>query len=70
MAYNKRGRAKGVDPRALWTANDRTRQAYASEELRHFWDIHPIVSPTEFRRGQAADRARQRRRTSSLYGVY
>lgn len=67
---NKRGRARGVDPRSLWTANDRTKQAYASEELRAYWNAHPVLSSAEFGRQESADRARQRRRTSSLYGVY
>lgn len=68
---NKRGRAKGIDPRSLWTANDRTRNAYASEELRAYWNAHPVLSAAEF--GQAdehAHRAARSRRESSLYGVY
>lgn len=68
---NKRGRARGIDPRSLWTANERTRAAYASEELRRYWDSHPIVGADEFTGGEAAQRrGGTRRRESRLYGVY
>jgi hypothetical protein len=67
---NKRGRAKGIDGRSLWTANDRTRAAYASEELRQWWDQHPIVSAREFQTEAEHHRGARRRRESRLYGVY
>lgn len=68
---NKRGRAKGIDPRSLWTANERTRAAYASEELRLYWNTHRIVSAAEFHGGAAAQtRGARARNESRLYGVY
>lgn len=68
---NKRGRAKGIDPRSLWTANEKTRAAYASEELRQYWNAHPVLSAAEFRGGGAAQvRGARARRESALYGVY
>lgn len=68
---NRRGRARDIDPRSLWTANERTRKAYASEELRRYWDNHPIVGADEFTGGaEAQRRGGTRRRESRLYGVY
>lgn len=67
---NKRGRARGIDPRSLWTASDATRARYASEELRLYWNDHRIVTKSEFHgeRGELA--GGRRRRESRLYGVY
>lgn len=72
---NKRGRAKGIDGRALWTANQQTRNAYASEELKGYWDSHPVLTAAEFqayeRRDEAAVNQHNRvRRHRQLYGVY
>ena len=65
------GRAAGVDPRALWSANDATRAKYASEELRYYWNDHRIVSAREFHGGAAAQvRGARGRSESRLYGVY
>lgn len=67
---NKRGRAKGIDPRSLWTANERTRAAYASVELRQYWDRHPVVSAAEFASEAGQHRGARARKESRLYGVY
>lgn len=67
---NKRGRAAGIDPRSLWTANERTRAAYASVELRQHWDQHPIISASEFRSEAGQHRGARARRESRLHGVY
>jgi hypothetical protein len=67
---NKRGKAKGIDPRSLWTANDATRAAYASEELRRYWNDHRIVSASEFHSAAEQHRGGRRRAESRLYGVY
>jgi hypothetical protein len=66
---NKRGRASGIDPRALWS-DARARNRYASDELRSYLDAHPVVSAREFH-GEAAQAAgARRRRQTQLYGVY
>lgn len=67
---NKKGRARGIDPRSLWTANDATRARYASEELRAYWDAHPIVTRREFGSAAAQASGGRRRTESRLYGVY
>jgi hypothetical protein len=70
---NRRGqRALGgtLDPRALWTMGDRDRERYASEELRAWWDRHPVLTRKDFAGGQAAAGAARQRRSSRLYGVY
>jgi hypothetical protein len=67
---NKRGRARGVDPRSLWSASDATRARYASEELRLWWNDHRIVTKSEFQGERGELRGAQRRRESRLYGVY
>lgn len=67
---NKRGRANGIDPRALWTAGDRARARYASEELRGYWDAHPVVTYREFASEAGQHRGARRRSESRLYGVY
>lgn len=67
---NKKGRAKGVDPRSLWTAGDAARARYASEELRAYWDAHPIVTRREFGSEEAQRRGARGRQESRLYGVY
>lgn len=61
---NRRGLARGIDPRSLWTANDRTRAAYASDELRQYWAKHPPVTRAEHDHGRTA--AKRHR----LYDIY
>lgn len=71
---NKKGEARGIDGRSLWTASNATRQRYASEELRDYWNRHGILTRREFGRAHnsAASqvRANRARRESRLYGVY
>lgn len=72
---NKRGRAKGIDGRSLWTANQQTRNAYASEELKSYWDRHPVLTAREFtayerRDERAVNQHNRARATRKLYGVY
>jgi hypothetical protein len=75
---NAKGRAAGVDPRTLWTGTERRAYAYASEELRNYWDHHGRLTGAEWRKQQASQRAaveyedeRVRRRADRrLYGVY
>lgn len=72
---NKRGRAAGIDGRNLFTANAATRSAYASDELKSYWDKNPVMSAGEFaayQRGSTGAavrhaRSRSQRRT---FGVY
>jgi hypothetical protein len=59
---NKRGRAAGIDGRSLFTANANTRSAYASDELKSYWDRNPVVSAAEFQRGRSTSKRK--------YGVY
>jgi len=66
---NARGRGRGVDPRAMWT-DARLRDRYASDELRAYFDHHPVVSPREFHGEAAAAAGARRRRSTRLYGVY
>lgn len=37
---SKAGQARGIDPKTLWTGNERTARKYASEELNEHWDKH------------------------------
>lgn len=67
---NKAGRAKGIDPRSLWTASKATRDRYASDELRAYWDKHPILTEDEFTSEHGAARGARRHRSERLYGVY
>jgi hypothetical protein len=69
---NKRGRARGMDPRALWTAGTRERERYASDELREWFARNPVVTQREFHGDAAAAAGARRRRGHSdrLYGVY
>lgn len=60
---NSRGKVKVRDPRSLWTANDRTRAAYASDELREYWARHPPQTVAEFHAGRQQSRHR-------LYDIY
>lgn len=66
---NKRGRANGIDPRALWT-NARARDRYASDELRAYLDRNPVVSRREFGSEAAQASGARQRRGARLYGVY
>jgi hypothetical protein len=69
---NKRGRARGMDPRALWTAGPRERERYASDELREWFARNQPLTSREFH-GEAAAAAGARRRrghSDRLYGVY
>ena len=69
VMLNKRGKAKHVDPRALWTSKQ-LRDRYASDELRAYFDRHPVVSAREFGSRDAAAAGARRRRRTQLYGVY
>lgn len=70
VMVNKRGRAKGVDPRAFWSSAA-LRDRYASDELRGYFDQHPPISKREFTQGEAAQTSGARgRRERQLYGVY
>lgn len=66
---NKRGQARGVDPRAFWTDKS-LRDRYASDELRAYLDRHPVVSAREFGSDRAQAAGARRRRGARLYGVY
>jgi hypothetical protein len=77
---NARGRAAGVDPRTLWTGSERRAHAYASEELRAYWDRHGRLTAADWRKQSRGARdaaeyadeqdARRARTRERLYGVY
>lgn len=57
---SKRGQRSGVDPRELFSGPASRARAYASEELKRWWQDHPRQTATEFRAdllGRAADKA-------------
>lgn len=45
---NARGRARQVDPVSLFMGNRARAYAYASEELREWWETHPRVTFATF----------------------
>lgn len=53
---NAKGRAKGIDPISLFMGNRARAYAYASEELREWWETHPRQPFVEFERKWLADR--------------
>lgn len=64
---NKRGRAAGVDPASLFTGPRARAEAYASEELRRWWENNPRRTYAEYRAeaigdARTAGAARSRRR--------
>lgn len=66
----RRGQARGIDPRAMWTSRQ-LRDRYASDEAKAWFDAHPPVSKAEFSGGEASQvRGARRRRSAQLYGVY
>lgn len=72
---NRRGRVKGIDGRTLWNATPATRGAYASDELKSYWDRHPVMTAAEFaayeRRDEHAVNQHNRARANrQMYGVY
>jgi hypothetical protein len=57
---NRRGVAAGVTDWSLWSGTEARARAYATEELRNFWDAHPRVTVTGYRQ-QASDGRRIQR---------
>ena len=47
---NRRGVDRGVHPRELFSGNRSRAYAYASEELRNWWEQHGRVTFTEYQR--------------------
>lgn len=59
VMLNKRGRAKGIDPLALFSGPAHVANAYASEELKAWWNAHGRLTFAAFRYqvfGRRADR--------------
>lgn len=49
VLVNKRGRARGIDGRSLMSGPGRRARAYASDELKAWWQANPRMTQTEFR---------------------
>lgn len=56
---NERGRRAGVDAITLFMGPEIPAHAYASEELRDWWQRHPRVTFEDFERQWAATRNRE-----------
>ena len=54
---NSRGRAAGIDEWSLWSGPERRALAFASHELREFWESNSRLTVTEYKR-QLADARR------------
>jgi hypothetical protein len=54
---NRRGVSAGIEPWSLWSGPERRAMAYASHELREFWQSSARLTVTEYRR-QLADALR------------
>ncbi|MEU7741989.1 hypothetical protein [Nonomuraea sp. NPDC049158] len=68
---NKAGRAAGIDPITLFSGPTSRATAYASEELRRWWNDNPRMTLTEFRAqvlGRESDR-RAARTTQEIGGA-
>lgn len=48
VLLNERGRRAGIDARSLFMGQRARAYAYASEELRDWWDAHPRVTFQDF----------------------
>lgn len=57
---NRRGMAAGIDDWSLWSGTEARALAYATEELRLWWQDHPRVTVTAYRDQIAAGRRIQR----------
>lgn len=49
VLVNKLGRARGIDGRSLMSGPARRSRAYASDELKAWWQTNPRMTQTEFR---------------------
>lgn len=49
-------RHSGVDAFVLWTGSDDWARQHATDELRAYWDTHPRMTLTEYRRQSAGER--------------
>lgn len=73
---NKRGQAAGIDPMTLFSGPTNRARAYASEELKRFWERNRRSTWTQFRdetaggfRERAAARASRSRGNERDFGV-
>ena len=57
---SRKGKAAGVSEWSLWTGPEHVARAYASEELRAWWDENGRLTITEWRNAMATDRAAER----------
>jgi hypothetical protein len=56
VLLNARGERAGIDPCSLFIGPQARALAYASEELRDYWQQHPRLTYEAFERSRTADR--------------